>query len=96
MRVTLTRTGGVAGIRLHCSVDSETLSPRDAARLRRLLASADLPSSCAKRRGNPVPDSFQYTVATEEGGEATTYRFGDDVPENVQALLDWLRKKAIR
>jgi hypothetical protein len=93
MRVTLTRTGGVAGIRLHCSIDSERLSAREAARLRKLLAAADLPTHCASQHRSTAPDAFHYTLATEEGGQAQSFQFGEDVPDAVHALVTWLRRK---
>lgn len=94
MRVTLTRSGGVAGIRLHCSVDSEQLSGRDAARLRKLLAAADLPRHCSGSGVSRTPDALHYTLATEDGADQKSFQFGDEVPESVSALVAWLRKKA--
>lgn len=94
MRVTLTRSGGVAGIRLHCCVDSEQLTARDAARLTKLLAAAELPRHCVGTATTRTPDAMQYTLATEDGNHQQSFQFGEEVPESVSTLITWLRRKA--
>jgi hypothetical protein len=95
MRVTLTRSGGVAGVRLQCCVDSDKLSARDTARLRKLLAAANLPAHCSHDTGTRMPDALHYTLATTDGELQQSFQFGEDVPEAVSALVSWLRRKAV-
>jgi hypothetical protein len=93
MRITLTRSGGVAGIRLNLCVDSKELNERDAAQLSKLLAAANLHELARTPTQARTPDAFCYTLTTEDGGEQA-FHFGEDAPDAVGALCAWLRKKA--
>ena len=83
-RITLARSGGVAGIRPPPSVvDTAKLSPGQARRVEELLAAADfftLPAELVERA--PQPDSFQYSLTVEnEEGQAHTVAFTEQSAE---------------
>lgn len=95
MRITCTRTGGVAGIKMTCSVDSETLSAREATRLHKLVEAADLRNLASRRsRGGAMPDAFHYTIELDEDGQHRLLDFGEDAPEGVAKLVQWLTARA--
>ena len=79
-------------MRLAATLDSESLLPEEADRLRRLIAAAsffDQPSS----RQSPIRrvDRFQYQVTIEEGDRLKKVELDESsVPETLQPLLDYL------
>ena len=92
MKVEYVRTGGVAGIRLTATLDTETLPHAEADRLRRLVAAARLFDQPASRP-SPAPetDRFQYRVTVEEGDRIKKIELDESsVPETLQPLLDYL------
>ena len=92
MKIQFARTGGVAGIRLTATLDSESLPPEEADRLRRLIAAASFfeqPPSRHSRIGGA--DRFQYEVTVEEGDRIKKVELDESsVPETLQPLLDYL------
>ena len=92
MKIQFARTGGVAGIRLTATLDTEMLPPDEADSLRRLIAAAsffDQPSS----RQSPIrrADRFEYHVTVEEGDRIKKVELDESsVPETLQPLLDYL------
>lgn len=92
MKVQFARTGGVAGIRLTVTLDTETLPHAEADRLRRLVAAARLFDQPASRRlPGPGADRFQYQVTVEEGDRIKKVELDESsVPETFRPLLDYL------
>ena len=96
MKVAFSRSGGVAGIRLTATLDTEMLPPDEADHLRQLIAAAsffDQPSS----RQSPIrrADRFQYQVTVEEGDRIKKVELDESsVPETLQSLLDYLTDSA--
>ena len=92
MRVEFVRTGGVAGIRLTATLDTEMLPPEEADRLRRLIDAAsffDLPTS--RRSPSRETDRFQYRVTVEDGDRIKEVEMDESsVPEACRPLLDYL------
>ena len=92
MKVEFLRTGGVAGIRLTATLDTEMLPPGEAERLRHIIAAAsffDLPTS----RQPPIQeaDRFQYRVTVEDGDRIKKVEMNESsVPEACRPLLDYL------
>lgn len=96
MHIRLVRTGGLTGLRRAADVDTETLEPSRAARMRRLVEVASLegivPASEKRARG---PDRFRYTLTIEEGGREHTVEFvEEEVPESVHRLVEALWNEA--
>ncbi len=94
MQVSLTRTGGFAGIPQVTTVDTATLSPDAVAELRRLIADAhffDLPPVLPS--GSPQPDRFQYSLTVSEGSQQHTVTVSESaIPENLRPLIDWVQQ----
>jgi hypothetical protein len=92
VKVEFARTGGVAGIRLTATLDTELLPCDEADRLRRVIADAalfDLPTLLKSRTRRP--DQFQYRVTVEEGDRIKKVELDESsVPEKLQPLLDYL------
>ncbi len=96
MKVEFARTGGVAGIRLTATLDTEMLPPEEADHLRHLIAAAsffDQPSS--RRSPTQGPDRFQYRVTIEDGDRVKRVEMAEVfIPETFQPLLDYLVDRA--
>ncbi len=92
VKVQFARTGGFAGMRLMASVDTETLPPEEADRLRRLIArAAFFEQLTSLRSATPAPDRFQYRVTVEEGDRRKTVELDESsIPKSVRPLLDYL------
>ena len=96
LKVRFERSGGFAGMTLTREVDAAKLPPDEARRLRELVDGAGfftLPASGPPARG---PDRFQYVVEVEQGGRRHSVRAGDDAPEALQPLLEYLTRLARR
>ena len=89
IRVLLSRSGGVAGIRRSVTLDSARLEPERAAELRRLVAQARLSQiSEPTIRASRVPDRFQYTLTVEHGTERHSLTFAEEkTPDQLRDLL---------
>ena len=92
MKVEFCRTGGVAGTRLTATLDTDGLSSREAARLRRLISAAcffDQPTSL--KSSTSGADRFQYQVTVEEGDRIKTVEIAEScVPRTLQPLIEYL------
>ena len=92
MRIEFSRSGGVAGIRLTATLDTERLPPQEAARLRRLISTAcffDQPSSL--KSSTSEADRFQYQVTVEEGDRIKKVEIDEScIPRTFQPLIDYL------
>ena len=92
MRIEFSRSGGVAGIRLTATLDTERLTPQEAARLRRLISTAcffDQPSSL--KSSTSGADRFQYQVTVEEGDRIKKVEIDEScIPRTFQPLIDYL------
>jgi hypothetical protein len=76
MRISFERTGGVAGVRLACTLDTTALAPAEAARLEHLVDRAGLaalPPAALPPAAPPEPDRFEYRL--EVDGRA--FSFGE-------------------
>ena len=96
MRITFTRSGGFAGVRLRATVSEDELSAKDAARLRQLVEAADcfsLPGRIAAARKQP--DRFQYELLLEDGDRRHVIVVDEEAasPE-LLTLLVWLTDAA--
>lgn len=91
MRITIVRTGGVAGLRRHIEVDTHDLPEDEVAHLRQLVATVEVGASADD--GAPVPagaaarsagaDRFRYDVTVVSGGVERVLRTreGNGPPE---------------
>ena len=90
MRISFERTGGVAGVRLACTIDTATLAPAEGARLEHLVARARL--EALPPAAPPEPDRFEYRL--EVDGRAFSFgerQVGAALRPLLAALLDLAR-----
>ena len=91
MRIVCERTGGFAGLTTRVEVDSSALTAAQNRALQTLIEQADLLNQPKSKKRQAVADGFQYdlTVTHDDGEQALSLTDGA-VPEEMQALLDWL------
>jgi hypothetical protein len=97
MKISLVRTGGVAGMRQETMVDTATLDPGSAGRFHRLVAAADM-----GRLPEPTlsvhhqPDSFRYALKVEDGVRTHTVLFEEHrEPERLEPLIAALQETGV-
>ena len=92
MRISLTRSGGLTGLRRSFTVDDEQLAPADRAHLRALIDRAGLFGLSARLTApQRQPDRFQYELQVEDGARRQVL-IADEavVPATLAPLLEWL------
>jgi hypothetical protein len=92
VRLSLTRTGGFAGLRQEASVDDAALPPGERAELLRLVAEAGLWTLRAALQGPPpAPDRYRYRLVAEDGDRRCDLRVAEEaLPEGLLRLVRWL------
>ncbi len=97
MHIDFTRSGGFAGMRLSCSVDTEQLPSDQASELDKLVGNAaffDLPEKIVPERQQP--DRFEYRVNVDAGDKSHAITVSDAAaPESLRPLLNYLTTLAI-
>jgi hypothetical protein len=90
MRISLVRSGGVAGMRREVKIDTARLDPRAAEELERLVQKVQTPAvSAAPGEARRSPDRFRYTLAVEDGEERSTWTFDEErPPETLRPLVE--------
>lgn len=89
MRLTLVRSGGVAGIRREASFEPGDLTPEEAESVRHCVEKlhAESPARRSPSRG-PERDRFHYTLTLEEAGASRSIAFREgEEPPAVRPLL---------
>src|SRR5262249_1545614 len=98
MRIRFTRSGGVGGLLLSTTVDTDRLAAPDVIRLRELVEEAEcfkLPPRIRSRQ--PQPDRFQYDLTSEDGSRQRAVTTDEDaMPASLRPLLTWLTQVARR
>ena len=92
------RTGGFAGISLHTTIDSHSLSADESEELVRLLAESGLPEITPEpRTAGSFPDQFTYLITLQYGEERHILHMAEkQVPQSVKPLLSFLTKRSRR
>ena len=86
MRIQVVRTGGFAGLRRECAVETDQLAPHERLELERLVAEArffDLPA----RQTSGLPDVIQYRVRVEVQGRVHEVATDDQTADEALAAL---------
>jgi hypothetical protein len=97
MHISLERSGGFAGIPLSVTVDTDTLTPEDAAQLQQLVEAAHFFELPKVFPATPQPDRFQYQIFVEEPGRSRSVSVGETaVPPTLRPLINWLMEAARR
>jgi hypothetical protein len=95
MRISFERTGGFAGISKKTTVDTATLSAKEAKELPQLVEVADLfqlPEQITSP--NPQSDRFQYKLTVEDNGKQHTVTVSEAaLPGTLRPLIEWLNNR---
>ena len=92
MRVSVTRSGGFAGITRTTTADTNRLAPSDQQQLLALVRQAGLAGAAASQsQAAPQPDRFSYTVTVDDQGRKRSADFSEQsLPEEVRTLISWV------
>jgi len=89
MRISLVRSGGVAGMRREVKVDTAHMTPRAAEELARLVRHAPAPQAETSAGSRGAPDRFRYTLAVEDGEQKCAWTFDEEkTPEALRPLVE--------
>ena len=96
MHIALQRSGGLAGISLSASLDTEQLPPEEATRLHTALGRVDLAELASQADTGPgMADGFQYDLTFEQGGQSHQVSLAEPaVPEELRPVIDALMARA--
>lgn len=96
MRIQFERSGGFAGMLVRTNIDTGSLPPEEANKLKKMVAEAgffDLPAQLSSP--TPGADQFQYKVTIEEGDRRHTVETDDQAaPDSLWPLLRELTVRA--
>jgi hypothetical protein len=97
MHISFERSGGITGMSVIVTVDTDSLSSDEGRQLRQLVENSgffELPVAMAE----PIqPDRFQYKIIVCEGDRQHTVTRGEAaVPTTLKPLIDWLVEAARR
>lgn len=92
MRIEFERVGGVAGIRLRRSIDTDVLPPEEAKSWQALVEKAQLGQMRQSSRADSrTRDSFEYWLTVKDGGKRSSVRMTDEtLPPSATPLIDRL------
>ncbi|MBI3244583.1 MAG: hypothetical protein HYZ49_20070 [Chloroflexi bacterium] len=97
MKIMFERSGGVAGMRVTTTVNTDTLPANEAQMLREMVDKAkffDLPAVLAAPKSNNA-DRFQYKLTVEVGNRRHTVETGETAaPPTLQPLIQRLGEMA--
>ena len=89
MHIHFERSGGVTGMRIEATIDTENLSQDEAQKLQLLIQEArffDLPAETSSSM--PGADQFQYRLTVETGEQQNSIEISDGaVPDQLQPLI---------
>ncbi len=89
MRIEIERSGGFAGMRMHTTIDTETLPSEQAKELESLVDASsffELPATVSTPPSGA--DRFNYKISIEAEGKKHTVETSDEVaPDSLQPLL---------
>ncbi|MEN6439519.1 MAG: protealysin inhibitor emfourin [Syntrophobacter sp.] len=90
IRLTLIRSGGVAGITSRISINSVDLAPEKVGKLEQLLDKSEF-FRLPEKIGSPQPDHFQYRLEIEANGRRhSVTATGGTMPDGLRELIQWI------
>ncbi len=96
LRISIERTGGVAGTTVRTTIDAKDLSLEEGQKLGQMVEEADffnLPTKITPR--SPRPDRFRYKLTVEEDTRKHMVMVSEEVmPAKLRPLVKWLIEKA--
>jgi Emfourin len=96
MKIYFEQTGGLIGIDLHISLDSNCLPPEELQKLHSLVDNADFFALSSELAASPKygADYFQYNITIEVEGLKHSVKTTDiTMPPNLAPLVRYLRQK---
>ncbi len=94
MKVKFSQSGGYAGLRRGCELDTDSLPADEAAKLQSLVEQSGI-LQAESRHAPHARDLFNYNITVETDEGAPTVSFDDlSLPENAQPLLEYLQSCA--
>lgn len=88
MRLTIERSGGVAGIMRRAVVDDQQLPPAAAAEFRALVAAVDFVRLSRLAPGKGQPDRFVYAITAELDDKTYALSIGESaMPDSLAACV---------
>ena len=92
MRITLVRSGGVAGMRREAHLDTAHLDRERAEEIRRLVEAAAVVAPQAAGASRRAADRFRYTLTVDDGRRRHDWTFDEEeTPERLRPLLEAVR-----
>ena len=91
MKISLKRTGGVAGAIRQWEIDLETLPPEESAELKNILNNVDF-SKNQSITAVQCRDTFCYELTFEENGKTRSMQCAEETtPESLKICIDWIQ-----
>ncbi|WP_199338138.1 protealysin inhibitor emfourin [Nostoc sp. FACHB-133] len=96
MKVKFVQSGGYAGLRRGCEVDTNLLPSNEAAKLKSLVEQSGILQKAKSNHAPHARDLFNYNITVETAeGEQCNVSFDDlSLPEGIQPLLNYLQSCA--
>jgi Emfourin len=92
MIVRFSQSGGWAGLLKGCELDTKTLPPEKAEKLRQLVEASAIPAS-GEFLSDSSRDLQQYEITIEDGASKTSVVFDDEsIPQSAKPLIGFLKK----
>jgi hypothetical protein len=94
MKIKFRQSGGYAGLRMGCELDTNLLSPEEATKLQSLVEQSDIFQTKSDRSENTA-DLIDYEITIETKAAKRQVTFDDlTLPEKILPLLDYLQSQA--
>jgi hypothetical protein len=94
MRIQFSQSGGYAGLRMGCDLDTNLLSPDESTQLESLVKTSGVLTSHSRRSKNAA-DLINYEITIETNQGIYQVRFDDlTLPESILPLLAYLQSQA--
>jgi hypothetical protein len=94
MKIRFRQSGGYAGLRIGCDLDTKSLSSEEATQLESLVNTSGVLQANSGRSGNAA-DLISYEIEIETNQGTHQIAFDDlTLPENILPLLEYLQSQA--
>jgi hypothetical protein len=92
VKVTVVRSGGIAGFTTESSVDTETSKAEEASQLKQLVEEANLSAVSQPAPPPTKADQFQYevTIHGDDGSKQMVAASEDQLPDSVRMLAEFV------
>ncbi|MCZ8121601.1 MAG: hypothetical protein O9295_27025 [Microcystis sp. LE18-22.4A] len=94
MKIQFQQSGGFAGLIRGCEIDTQLLSPDEAAQLQSLVKQSGILQLQSQRTENAA-DLFNYEIVieTEDGNRYSISSDDNSLPQSVKPLLEYLQSQ---